>query len=140
MSSSETHREIVHGGRHAGQDGQGGAKRKRVETPLVEPCALRGASERGQGDVRRLAQVVQTEPQSHLKDCIVLEPWLSELSDLSDTVGRMSDTVGLSDCRTVGPLSEKRRMPVGPCQALSDKFDRAGLWFLSDSVGQWRTV
>ena len=62
------HREIVYGGRHAGQDGQGGAKRKRVETPLVEPCALRGASERGQGDVRKLARLVRIEPQSQAKD------------------------------------------------------------------------
>ena len=31
--------------------------RERVENPRVEACALRGASERGQGDVRKLAWV-----------------------------------------------------------------------------------
>ena len=41
------------------------------------------------------------------------EPWLSELSELSDTVGGLSDTVGgLSECRSVGA--------VGHCRTLSD--------------------
>ena len=31
--------------------------RERVDNPRVEACALRGASERGQGDVRKLAWV-----------------------------------------------------------------------------------
>jgi hypothetical protein len=52
------------------------------------------------------------------------EPWLSELSELSDTVGALSDTVGalsdcvgLSDCWTpVGPLSDHCRTTVGGCR------------------------
>ena len=35
----------------------GSARRERVENPRVEACALRGASERGQGDVLKLAWV-----------------------------------------------------------------------------------
>ena len=51
--------------------GQGVCTRERVENPRVEACALRGASERGQRDVRKLARLVQTEPQRHPKYCTV---------------------------------------------------------------------
>ena len=48
------------------------------------------------------------------------EPWLSELSELSERLSELSDPVGpLSDCRTVG-LSEPCRSPVGHCRTLSD--------------------
>ena len=51
------------------------------------------------------------------------EPWLSELSELSDTVGHCRSSVGhcrssvgLSDCRTVGPLSDHCRTTVVDCR------------------------
>ena len=44
--------------------------RERVENPLVEACALRGASEHGEEGVRELAWRVQIEAQSHVKDFV----------------------------------------------------------------------
>jgi hypothetical protein len=64
------YREIVHGGRHAGQDGQRAVTQARVETPRIEACALRGASERGEEGVRAHARLVQIEAQSHVKDFV----------------------------------------------------------------------
>ena len=64
------HREIVHGGRHAGQDGQRAVTQARVDTPRVDTCALRGASERGEEGVRAHARLVQIEAQSHVKDFV----------------------------------------------------------------------
>ena len=43
------------------------AAHERVETAPVEACPLRGASERDQGDVRKLAWPVRIEAQSHVK-------------------------------------------------------------------------
>ena len=64
------------------------------------------------------------------------EPWLSEMSELSDTVGRMSDTcrttVGLSDCRAVGSVSDQCRS-MSDCRTLPS--DRQGAYTVSDTVG-----
>ena len=64
---SGTHREIAHGSRDVGEDGQGAAARERVETKRIEACPLRGASDRGQGDVRSLAGRVRTGAQYPLR-------------------------------------------------------------------------
>ena len=61
---------LRNGSRHAGQDGQRAVTQARVETPRIEACALRGASERDQRDVWNLVQRVRLEAQSHLKDCM----------------------------------------------------------------------
>ena len=53
---------------HDGRDGHDAATRQRVENARVEPCVLRGASERGQGDVRKLAGRVRSDAQALLKD------------------------------------------------------------------------
>ena len=54
---------------HDGRDGHRAATRQRVENARVEFCALRGASERSEHNVRELAGRVQIEAQSHAKDC-----------------------------------------------------------------------
>jgi hypothetical protein len=64
---------------------------------------------------------------------------LSQLSELSDTVGALSDTVGaLSDCRTVA-LSEHCRAAVGPLsETVGQVWNRQGQ--LPLAVGHCRTV
>jgi len=56
-----------HGGRHAGQDGQGAAAHEREEMPLVDACPLHGARERGQRDLRKHAGRVQIEARGPVK-------------------------------------------------------------------------
>ena len=53
------------------------------------------------------------------------EPWLSELSELSERLSELSDPVGpLSDCRTAR-LSEPCRSPVGHCRTPSESVGRS---------------
>ena len=73
-----------------------------------------------------------------------VEPWLSELSELSDKLSELSDTVGHCRVGTVGQLSDNCRATVGlsdpcrsgkagvPCRALSGTVGLSELSELSD--------
>ena len=50
-----------------GEDGQHAVAHERVDAQRIDACPLHDASERGQVDVRVLAERVQIEAQSHVK-------------------------------------------------------------------------
>ena len=135
-------REIVAAGQHAGQDGQGAAAQERDESARIVACLLREASDRGQVDMRGLAGLVQTEPQSHLKRNLVQHGRLRQsrpschgLAPRSEQEARavthrfttrvprsvhVSEGQGRSRlARTSGGMQRQRATPASPTLALS---------------------
>ena len=67
MITDEAQRDRAHGG-HDAERGAGAIARARPRAALVEACALREASERGQKRVRRLHGLLRTAARGPAKD------------------------------------------------------------------------